>query len=189
MMNLDVDLDGVTADGVGALVPWLAARGIRLNANDINHHDFYVAPNYHLGIAFDDAYKDPKVVESIKPIVGARWALYQLSSSCTIEMVTARPTFCRASTEKWVQEKLGTFPVHFEQDKSNGNGDVLVDDNLKHIEQVLAAGRIGIVFEQRWNLGKGPTNNPRCFRAKSWLDVILIVDALNTLVQFNGGVF
>ena len=117
------------------------------------------------------------------PIQGAQTAVEKLKDRYQLVIVTARPATVRELTEDWVRNH---FPETFTDvyfvpwvedrvpDKQGSlvslGAEILVDDNLSHIEEAVGGNVRGILFgDYPWNqtdtLPSGVT------RAKTWSEV------------------
>jgi len=145
MAVIHLDMDGVLADFAGY---WYKVSGKRF--------DEYATRSEF----WKEAILFPNLYQDLPPMEHSRWLVDDIrkmikGTDFEIEILTAIPllqTFPLAATHKelWVKKhfsrkwKFKTGPHAVDKQKHAKPGDVLIDDQLRNIEQWIEAGGIGI---------------------------------------------
>jgi len=112
-------------------------------------------------------------------IAGAPGALDELSQTHQLVFVTARSGDAARATAEWHRRSPWSH-IQLRTGQTNKPATpcgVYIDDNPGVIKTAVKAGKVGVVFDQPWNIDV-ECNNETSFRAMSWNDVIEIVGSL-----------
>lgn len=152
-------LDEVKDHSREDITDWNLERTPRLLANYLSkkHADFYA---------------------NLKPIDGALEGVKKLHKFADVYLVTSipldLPDALHANTleakRRWVKRHLpfiGQHKIIVSHHKAMVRGDILVDDKAQNIDEWMATGRIGIVYDNPWN-----RECDASYRACNWDDVV-----------------
>lgn len=125
---------------------------------------------------------------ALEPIEESIAAIEELKKHFDLQIVTARPGIMQRMTKEWLEQHFpDTFAdVHFSNEgfewatadkvsKLNAcqtiGAQYLIDDTLKHIEEVVACGMKGILFgDYEWN--QVESLPPNTVRATNWDEAV-----------------
>lgn len=119
------------------------------------------------------------------PVAGALEAITDLSKDYSLHIVTSRPEHVREATISWISKHLPNVftDFHFtniyaadEGVKARSKAEVcheigaglLIDDALRHAQNVAEAGIMAIIPDRPWNQGDTPTGT---IRMHSWPEI------------------
>lgn len=150
-MRIVVDVDGVLADTVGAVLDWLnGSRDLRLHPNMVADRKFAILEDTSIAqaIAF---FFDTR--GAIGVIDGARIGTRKLvNAGHEIIVVTARPAYLRDYTYTWLWHNDILFhELHMGTEK-HLFGDLVIDDSIRNVRRAREHGKKALLFAQPWNL-------------------------------------
>lgn len=114
--------------------------------------------------------------------------LRELAEIASLRVVTMRPRSALMDTLRFVEGLPDVFDgVHFLTDgepKSSVACDIYLDDAPHVVNEVVAAGRRVVLFDQAWNQPDGPDELPfGVVRAFGWHDVPFAVELVQELEE------
>lgn len=150
-----VDVDGVLAQTVEAVLPHIAHKHNGLTADQIDRFD-YSTPSWRLGKEVNRALADDDFLLSIKPHEGAVETMQWLYERFSVQVITGRNRSRLAATAGWLAEY--GIPYHNlicteGESKLNYGAAVIIDDRLDTVREFVAAGRPAILIERPWSKG------------------------------------
>ncbi|WP_424005622.1 5' nucleotidase, NT5C type (plasmid) [Haloarcula salina] len=189
-MRIAVDVDGVLADHVSAVLSRLRAEndGFSRTNMSMTHWD---EPLPELGTslkpAIEAAESDPEFVRNIPPVKGAVQGTTELvDQGHELIIVTARPRAILPDTHEWLE--ANSIPHNYEeilstdgQMKTVADTTVLIDDYPGHVNDFANAGRYAILFVQPWNRSEVDDliESANIFAAEDWEEVVDVVQSLS----------
>jgi uncharacterized HAD superfamily protein len=183
-MHIGIDLDNTVLDATSAILHcYNTVSGLELSHEDVN--DFYLYRLY----GWDKAKRD-EVYYSFGhdihwnsiPFPMAVETLQELFKQHQITIVTARPQQYQNVTMAWLEKyEIDYHHILLVEDKLQAcisyGVDVLIDDAPHYAEELAAAQRPVILFEQPYNLSIA---NEYVYRAANWLEVKKQIDHLGS---------
>ncbi|MHB1127754.1 MAG: 5' nucleotidase, NT5C type [Bacillota bacterium] len=176
-MHIGVDIDGVLGDILTITVAELnSAYGKELGVKDICDYDLsrvYGVSREELIDFFKD--KEYLLFDIMQPMPGAVLAMKMLKERHSVHIVTARPEFQRAGTEKWLRR----HGVPYDSLLLLGNHDkrgvclelgieVFVEDRLQNALDLSAEGIRVMLMDAPHNQGELPH---MIYRMHSWDEI------------------
>lgn len=154
-LRIGVDVDGILADHLTALIPRLQERhGIALRWEEATQWQLPLGAS-NISAEFVAAMEDLGWVAGIPPYPDAVGVMSKLVGLGRVVIVTARPQAARDITVAWL--KRHRFAFHevvcgLDVDKGGLNLDFLVDDYTGNIRRLLVAQRgVGVLVDRPWN--------------------------------------
>ena len=191
-LRIAVDVDGVLADHVGAVLSRLKKEypGFDRTRESMTHWDEELPSlDTSLKPVIEQSESDPAFVREMEPIEGAVETMTALAEQGhELVIVTARPEENLAATHDWLEDR--GIPHNRKKSKStNGrmktmaDAAVLIDDFPGHVQDFANSDRFGILFEQPWNKNHiaDLIKSPRIFAAESWDKIPEIIGSLETI--------
>lgn len=165
--RVGVDVDGVLADHVTALIPRMRAKyGIELRWEEATQWRLPLGDS-DIVVEFLEAMTDLEWVAGIPAYPDAAGAIRELASLAEVVIVTARPRAAADTTINWLNRHglpFYEFVCGIDADKNRQGLDLLIDDYLGNILGFLAEGadigagvgtgvegRIGVLLDRPWN--------------------------------------
>lgn len=165
--RIGVDVDGVLADHVTALIPRVRAKyGIELRWEEATQWRLPLGDS-DIGVEFVEAMTDLEWVAGIPAYPDAAGAIRELASLAEVVIVTARPRTAADTTINWLNRHglpFDEFVCGHRVDKNRQGLDLLIDDYLGNIVGFLAApadisagggtgveDRMGVLLDRPWN--------------------------------------
>lgn len=184
-LKIAVDLDGVVYDW-GGTVRYLIKTHHGIDLPPSTHWD-YVERNVPKNVwrwLWSEGVEEYGLFRYGHHLKGSVDGLRALADYGSLRVVTHRPRAALHDTLRFIENLPDVFDgVHFLTDnepKSSVGCDLYIDDGLHVINEVTAAGKQGIVFDQPWN--QSPLNG-LAWRAWDWPDLIELMDYTYTRRQ------
>lgn len=192
-MRIAVDIDGVLADSVGALLPLMREKyGLPLYPEIIKEYDFKLG-KFNLGKELVALQKESREFVMCTPAVAGaaesltRIELWPTFVECEIVVVTARPAESVRATLDWLLQNdipYGEFWNLSGYERSTLDCDVLIDDSAENILNFLVKTPAkAILFRQPWNRNCESLtpfiDSGRLRVAESWLEIPGIIGEWN----------
>jgi 5'-nucleotidase len=196
-MRLAVDVDGVLADHVPAVLSQLRAEHDEFTKakSEMTHWDEPLPElNTSLKPAIEAAESEPAFIRNMPPVEGAIKGATELADrGYELVIVTARPEAILPATHEWLEahniphrrkESLSTR----NEMKTIADAEILIDDFPGHIRDFAADGKDAILFVQPWNKSEvdALTESPRIFAAEDWGQIPTIVELLSETSERKG---
>lgn len=185
-MKIAVDIDGVLADQVGAVLRKIEERyGHRYSKDDINcvHWSF---EGRDIWTEISELLTDPEYVMGLSVIEGSQGALKQLAKHY-VYVVTARRPETEVATKKWLSTHFPSLTEYYHAktgDKHSIPSDVLIDDfDLNIVEFVKSDPcRCGILFVQPWSINETDIEKyaDRVYFCRDWQSVVKAVGEIDS---------
>lgn len=157
MATVAVDVDGVLADQVGAILYDMKSRlGVDMARSEVQSWDEPVpGTDTDIKIEIERALLREEFVKCIPPLEGARQGVDVLRSrGFRIVIATSREASVDDATKEWL-ESQGLEYDEYMNLSSKGKGtvpaDALVDDYPNNIRAFANEGGLGVLFRQPWN--------------------------------------
>lgn len=174
-MRIAVDVDGVLADRVAAILEYLeSAYDVSLTKREVTGWDVTVpATGKRFPEFFAETDPDRDHVVDIDPVPGAVEAMRALARDHELVIATYRAPAARAATIEWLERH--DIPYHeYARDVGHRKravaADLLVDDSPDTAREYARHHDRAILFDQPWNRDADlPANVDR---ADSWPDVL-----------------
>ena len=157
-MKIAVDIDGVLADQVGAVLKVIEKEyGERYSKSDINRAHWRFAGR-ELWSEIARLLADPEYVLRVPLIEGSQIAVKQLTEH-DVFVVTARRPNAEEATKKWLNAHFPCLTQYYHAKtgaKHNIPSDVLIDDLDMNIVEFVKSNpnRRGILFEHPWSMNE-----------------------------------
>lgn len=154
-----LDIDGVVANLVGALLEELRAHGFHRREKEVKHHDFVATFNREELKIIRAAMQRPGFVDGLLMYSGAQGFINELQAMGEVVALT-KPY---ASSMTWVYERQlwcerrGIRNVVHTDRKHLVPGDCLIEDHPGNLCEWARAwpGRVGILLSRPWNICGG----------------------------------
>ncbi len=184
-MKIALDIDGVLADQVGAILGKIEEKyGYKYAREDVRcahwcfeGRDIWAEISEHL--------RDPEYVIGLPVIEGSQTALSQLEHH-DMCIVTARRPETEMATKKWLSVHFPNLRDYYHAKvgaKHTIPSDVLIDDfDLNIIEFVKSdPQRYGILFMQPWSINAAGIEDcaERVFFCQGWQSVVAAIDVID----------
>ena len=156
-----VDVDGVLANQIEGVLPWLnAQQGVLLEYKDVTAWDLPVGST-DIKAAIVTSLEDEEYVLNMPVHANAAEAMRRMATANVVNVVTARGPQAAGWTQKWlerngiVHDGLATFG---DMEKSKHGADVLIDDYVGNCLEFLVNTKSGyaILVDQPWNRDRSP---------------------------------
>ncbi|WP_424016245.1 5' nucleotidase, NT5C type (plasmid) [Halorientalis pallida] len=196
-MRIAVDVDGVLADHVSAVLSQLRAEHDEFAKvkSEMTHWDEPLPElDTSLKPAIEAAESEPAFIRNMPPVEGAiEWTTELADRGHELIIVTARPEAILPATHEWLE--ANDIPNRREESlstrgemKTIADAEILIDDFPGHIRDFAAAGKEAILFVQPWNKSEVDelTESPRIFAAEDWEQVPTIVESLYEASEREG---
>lgn len=185
-MRIAVDVDGVLADRVPALLDLIHERhGVRLDVADVTGWEV-TEPYTGKGIRdfFAETDEDPDHLLGLRPVAGAVDGMSTLAADHELLIATYRKSAAREPTLRWLD---GHDIPYDEYVREVGEGkrkvpaDLLIDDSASTVRTFTADGRRAVLFRQPWNAGvdmaRGGDGSPtHAMGSGRWSNVVAATD-------------
>jgi 5'(3')-deoxyribonucleotidase len=189
-MRIAVDVDGVLADHVSAVLSQLRAKHDEFmkEKSEMTHWDEPL-PELATSLkpAIETAESEPTFIRNMPPVEGAIEGTTELADrGHELVIVTARPESILPVTHEWLENN--GIPHRREKSlstrgemKTTADAEILIDDFPGHVRDFAAAGKDAVLFVQPWNKSEvdGLTESPRIFAAEDWGQVLTIIESLS----------
>lgn len=173
ILKIGVDIDGVIADLVSAMLPLLSkACGYNVTHADITKYDIGKALNIekHMGGIWKAVYTDEFLIK-VPLIDGSLNGLGSIPDQSII-FITGRPEPTRSITDMWLKNNnIDSYELRFSTKGKHLNCDgidVFIDDYYEEASNVSATGIPTLLFDQPWNQGPVDGNMKR---VKDWTEI------------------
>jgi len=153
--RIGVDVDGVLADHVTALIPRVLDKyGVELRWEEANQWRLPLGDS-DIGVEFVEAMVDLEWVAGIPVYQDAAEAVGELASVAEVVIITARPPVAAEATQAWLhrhQVPYDQFMCGPELDRNRQDLAMLVDDYVGNIYEFVAhTAGIGVLLDRPWN--------------------------------------
>jgi 5'-nucleotidase len=187
-MRVMIDLDGVLADFNNAVINHFKELGYERSDLFLRTYDiskWYDADNEEVRQEFVELMGTKGFWLSLRLMPGAVDALKEIKKLGHEIYILTTPWWSSpvSLTEKWgwIKRKLGRVinpceQVLYATNKSIIDGDILIDDKLKHIQDWLKLRPFAIVFD--WPYNRDSESGSKAYRASNWGEVVEIVSKL-----------
>lgn len=158
-MRIAVDVDGVLADRIGAIVERVTERyGVPLEPTDIDEYDFTIPEaDVHIHDVVDASTRDPDHLLGLDPIPGAIAGMQTLAERHELVIATHRPARIHDHTKRWLDEHdvpYDSFLAECGDRKCDVQAAALIDDRPANVRAFDREAGHGILFDQPWNSGE-----------------------------------
>ena len=194
-MKIALDVDGVLADHVGAVLRKLSEEypSFDRTRESMTHWaEDLPSIDSDLKLEIERAESEPDFIRNMEPVDGAVEITSTLANrGHELIIVTARPESSLSATHEWL-ESVG-IPHRQEESKfTNGEmktpetAEVLIDDYPGHIESFTEDEKFAILFEQPWNRDQATEleESTQIFVAKSWDEIPELVTSIENTEKF-----
>lgn len=180
-MRILVDVDGVLADYVGAILAGVnETLGTSFRHEDVTQWNISEA----LGIGSQtvrDFAVSPDLVRGLEPIRGAKEGFKMLDQTQYVYVVT-----CPGDTPTWTSDREAWLWKHFQFPRSRVvhtyckhiiQGDMLIDDNVDNVRAWAAEHKYGValLWDRPWNQR---ADVGRYTRVKSWEEIAALIERI-----------
>ena len=154
-MKIAVDIDGVLADQVGAVLKEIEKEyGLKYSKSDVDRAHWTFSGR-ELWLEIRRLLADPEYTLSIPVIEGSQKGVKQLADH-NVFVVTARRANAEAATKQWLNTHFPCLTEYYHArtgTKHDVPSDILIDDlDINIVEFVKShPNRRGILFEQPWS--------------------------------------
>jgi len=176
-MKIAIDIDGVLADVVTHILPYLNEKYSKnYQKSDITHWDFPINGD-SIGKYLRSYFSDPSFMLTVPEELGAKSALDKIWRTHEIIIATGRPNFCQRSTYLWL-DGYRCSGIKFTSEKTvkNLGCDLLIDDYSKYLDKFSDSGGKTICFRQPWN--KDCDSSKWDYVANGWEEVLEKIEGL-----------
>lgn len=155
-MRLAVDVDGVLADRIGALVERINdSYDLALAYEDVDRYDFSI-PNTDVDIhdVVEESTRDSEHLLGLEPIDGAVAGMQTLYDRHEIVIATHRPQRIHDDTKRWLRAHdipYDRFLPECGPQKADVQASLLVDDRPANVRAFAHQRGSGVLFAQPWN--------------------------------------
>jgi len=155
-MRIGVDVDGVLADRVPAILDLIAGRhGVRLDPAEIAGGETPV-PGTDRGVRsfFAETDDDPDHLRSLPTVDGAVAGMRALAADHELLIATYRKPAAREPTRRWLADHDIPYDGYVREVGEGKRGvpaDLLIDDSAPTVRAFAAAGGRAVLFGQPWN--------------------------------------
>lgn len=154
-MKVLIDMDGVVADFVGAVLAGLDERGVHIERADIDQFTYLDWASKHVDWARDIACRDGFFL-GLEPLPGAIEGVKRLADVYDLQFCSSPlpgSSSCEEDKRRWIEKYFGkelAVSAYIGADKTLCDGDVLIDDNPE-VKGAREPSWNHIVFDQTWN--------------------------------------
>ena len=188
-MKIAVDIDGVLADQVGAVLKVIEKKyGLKYLKSDVNR-THWTFSGIELRSEIARLLADPEYTLSVPLIEGSQKGIGQLVADHDVCVVTARRPNAEDATKQWLSIHFPCLTEYYRTKtgtKHNVSSDVLIDDLDMNIVEFVKSdpNRHGILFVHPWSInGTGIKNYSNqvhyCPEWKSVVRAIHDIDGTN----------
>ena len=177
-MRIAVDIDGVLADQVGAVLKIIERDlGLKYNKSDVNcaHWTFY---GREIWSEIARLLADPEYTLNLPLIEGSQKGIEQLKDH-NLFVVTARRPNAEDATKQWLRTHFPALTEYYRAStgtKHNIPSDVLIDDlDMNIVEFVKSdANRRGILFVHPWSINGTDIENysDQVYYCPGWKSIV-----------------
>jgi 5'(3')-deoxyribonucleotidase len=179
-MRIAVDVDGVLADRVGAVLSTVRDRhGVAVEPADVDRWEYVVpGPDEAItSVISRVTADDPDHLLDCSPVPGATEAMRRLARDHHVVVATHRDRSLHGLTREWFEAH--DIPYHeflddCGPDKAHVDADVLVDDKPANVRTFARERGWAVLFSQPWNAGV--TVGDAVSVADDWSDVLGTLD-------------
>lgn len=184
-MRIAVDIDGVLADQVGAVLNKIEERyGNRYSRDEVNcaHWSF---EGRDIWSEITELLADPEYVMGLSVIEGSQTALKQLAKHYVC-VVTARQPEAEMATKQWLSMHF-PFLTDYYYTKTGAKhtipSDVLIDDFDLNIAEFVKSSpnRCGILFMQPWSINETDIEKyaDQVYFCHGWQSVVKVIGEID----------
>ena len=181
ILKIGIDIDGVIADLVSAMLPTLSEiSGYSVTHADITEYDIGKALKIEgqMACVWKAVYDDAFLI-NVPAIKGALDGLNRISNH-TIILITGRPMETQIATEQWLKNKLIKYDrLIFSQQGKHiycDDIDMFIEDQYEEAYNMVAAGIPTILFNQPWNQRLVDSSNIQ--RVRDWVETTEYIQLL-----------
>ena len=188
-MKIAVDIDGVLADQVGAVLKVIEREyGLKYSKSDIDRAHWSFG-GIEIWTEIGKLLADPEYVLQVPLIEGSQNALKQIFGP-DVGVVTARRPNAEVATKQWLSAHFPSLKQYHSArtgSKHNIPSDVLIDDLDMNIVEFVKSdpNRRGILFQHPWSLNGMDIESysNQVSYCPDWRNVVLAVEALDRARQ------
>ena len=188
-MKIAVDIDGVLADQVGAVLKVIEKEyGLRYSKSDIDRAHWRFEGR-EIWTEIGTQLADPEYVLQVPLIEGSQNAIKRLFKH-DIFIVTARRPNAEAATKQWLSHHFPCLKQYHSAStgsKHNIPSDVLIDDLDMNIVEFVKSdpNRHGILFQHPWSLNGMDIESysNQVSYCPDWQSVVLAIEAIERARQ------
>lgn len=184
--RIAVDVDGVLGDQVPPILSKLNAKyGIELSKQDITDWE-YAIMDTKIDVEIEEALLDEKYVLEMPVIKGAGNGMLYLWRNHFITIATSRPKETENATLRWLSSnfRFHEYRNTREKGKKSLRADILIDDNIRNIQEFSSISGIGLLFSQPWNQNRSSikdlVDRRKVYCCYGWTSVLSIVKSLES---------
>jgi 5'(3')-deoxyribonucleotidase len=184
-LKIAVDIDGVLADQVGAVLKRIEEKyGNKYSKDEVNcaHWSF---KGRDIWSEITELLTDPEYVRGLSVIDGSQAALKQLANHYVC-VVTARQPEAETATKQWLSAHFpGLTEYYYAKTgaKHTIPSDVLIDDFDLNIVEFVKSGpnRHGILFVQPWSINETEIEKyaDQVHFCRGWQSVVKAIDEID----------
>lgn len=181
ILNIGIDIDGVIADLVSAMLPILSETcGYNVIHTHITEYDIGKALGIqqHMDRIWKAVYNDAFLID-VPAIGGALEGLNRISKH-TIILITGRPQQTKNVTEKWLKTNTIKYDKLIFSEKGkhlySEDVDIFVEDHYEEANNMLSVGIPTMLFDQPWNQRSVDINTLK--RVKNWKEITEHIERL-----------
>lgn len=186
-MKISVDIDGVLADQVGAVLKRIEKEyGLRYSKSDVNCAHWMFGER-DIWSEITELLKDPEYVMTVPVVAGSQAALQQLKGY-NVCVVTARRPETEKATKQWLSTHFSCLTEYHHARTGTKHAvasDVLIDDfDLNIVEFVKSdPNRCGILFEQPWSINDNDIAKyvDQVYFCRGWQSVVMTVNEITDI--------
>jgi 5'(3')-deoxyribonucleotidase len=184
-LDIAVDIDGVLADQVGAVLKKIEEKyGLRYSKEDVNcAHWSFEGRDIWFEIA--ELLTDSEYLMGLSVIEGSQTALKQLANHC-VYVVTARRPETEIATKQWLSTHFPCLREYYHAKTGTKHtipSDVLIDDFDLNIVEFVKSGpnRRGILFMQPWSINETEIERyaDRVYFCRGWQSVVKAIGEID----------
>lgn len=183
-MRIGVDVDGVLADRIPAILDLIAGRhGVHLDPDEIAGGETPV-PGTDRGVRsfFAETDEDSDHLRSLPTVDGAVDGMRTLAADHELLIATYRKPAARKPTRRWLAAHGIPYDGYVREVGEGKRGvpaDLLIDDSSPTVRAFAAGGGRAILFSQPWNgHGAGADRDDSLHVVDGWPELIDLVAAL-----------
>lgn len=179
-MEIAVDVDGVLADQIAAIIPRLRQRyGIVIDPDEITSWAHPLSCGTDICQEIEEALRDPQFLLGMPVVQGAVRGMSELCKTHKVCVATGRHPALKELTARWLRMHgipYARLVSTYHSGKVALRAQVLIDDNVGNVVSFCQTGRYGVLFNRAWNRHVGRLD--RLFRARDWSHVVEIVKGI-----------
>jgi 5'(3')-deoxyribonucleotidase len=184
-LKIAVDIDGVLADQVGAVLRVIEKEyGLKYRKSDVNRAH-WVFSGKEIWSEIARLLSEPEYTLSVPLIEGSQKGIEQLDDH-NVCVVTARRPNVEDATKKWLNTHFPSLTEYYQArtgTKHSIPSDVLIDDLDMNIVEFVKSDpyRRGILFVQPWSINGTDIGNysAQVYYCTEWESVVRAIDKIS----------